>query len=525
MKKLVLASVMALASIVLVPAPTLRAQDTGGSISIKDPTEFAAYSQATGQSDPKLMAAALESFLQTYPQSLAKQDVLTRLVGAYQQLGDTDHILSAATRLLQMDPNNMEAILLSVSIKTSQCKKVLDPRTGFATDPQPCDDAAALAQKGLTVAKAAATSADDWKKQTALAYPIFDSSIALDDAVSKKDFKASIDEYKKELTLFDPAQTTSGTGLVDTLNLAEDYVKLAPPDAVNAVWYYARVVNFAPAGFKPQIEKKLDYWYNKYHGGLDGLDAIKAQAAATVFPPGTLVIKPAATPQEKIHAILAATTDLTTLALADKELVLAFGAKEDADKLWALMKDKPTPVPGIVIDTKVGAIKVIVTQAGKPTDYIVNLKTPASRQDILAVGSDLTAQKAYITSAGVAADTDKLTAIFSDTTDPVTKIVIDAPISVIEVAVTDDAKQAKTADFIVNLKVPLVEKDIPAAGTEFGLLPKVSELDGTYDSYTQIPGTDTVAQSAQIVLRDGFIQEAKKIPPHKPSPAHHTAAH
>src|SRR5580658_3718041 len=440
MKKLVLASVMALSSIVLVPAPSLRAQDNSGTISIKDPTEFAAYTQATTQSDPKAMAAALESFLTTYPQSLAKQDVLTRLVGAYQQLGDTDHILSAATRLLQMDPNNMEAILLSVSIKTSQCKKVLDPRTGFATDPQPCDDAAALAQKGLTVAKAAATSADDWKKQTALAYPIFDSSIALDDAVSKKDFKASIDEYKKELTLFDPAQTTSGTGLVDTLNLAEDYVKLAPPDAVDAVWYYARVVNFAPANFKAPIEKKLDYWYNKYHGAMDGLDAIKAQAAANLFPPGgTPVIKPAATPQEKIHDILAATTDLKSLALADKELVLAFGAKEDADKLWAEMKDQPTPVPGIVIE---------------------------------------------------------------------------ATASVIKIAVTDDAKQAKTPDFIVNLKAPLADKDIPAPGTEYGLLPKASELDGTYDSYTQIPGTDTVAQSAQIVLRDAFIQEKKKPPVH-----------
>ena len=450
MKKLVLASVMALASIVLVPAPTLRAQDTGsGTISIKDPAEFAAYSQATTQSDPKAMAAALESFLTTYPQSQAKQDVLTRLVGAYQQLGDADHLLSAATRLLQMDPNNMMAILLSVSVKTTQCKKVQDPKTGFATDPQPCDDAAALAQKGLTAPKAAATSADDWKKQTAVAYPLFDSSIALDDAVSKKDFKAAIDEYKKELALYDPAQTTTGPGLVDTLNLAEAYVKLAPPDAVNAVWFYARVVNFAPAGFKPQIEKKLDYWYNKYHGGMDGLDAIKAQAATTLFPPGTLVIKPAATPQEKIHDILAATTDLGSLALADKELVLAFGAKDDADKLWAVMKDKPTPVPGTVIE-------------------------------------------------GTA--------------------------SVIKMAVTDDAKQAKTPDFIVNLKAPLADKDIPAVGTEFGLLPKDSELDGTYDSYTQIPGTDTVAQSAQIVLRDAFIQEKKKAPVHKPSPAHHAAA-
>jgi hypothetical protein len=91
--------------------------------------------------------------------------------------------------------------------------------------------------------------------------------------------------------------------------------------------------------------------------------------------------------------------------------------------------------------------------------------------------------------------------------------------------VTDDAKQAKTADFIVNLKEPLADKDIPAAGTEYGLQSKgQSELDGTYDSYTQIPATDTVPQSVQIVLREGFIQEKKKAAPvHKPTPAHHAA--
>jgi hypothetical protein len=240
--------------------------------------------------------------------------------------------------------------------------------------------------------------------------------------------------------------------LVDTLNLAEAYVKLTPPDPVDAVWFYARVVNFAPAGFKPQIEKKLDYWYNKFHGGMDGLDAIKTQSAATVFPPGGApVIKPAATPAEKIHDILANTPDLTTLALADKELVLAFGSKEDADKLWALMKDKETPVPGIVLE---------------------------------------------------------------------------ATASVIKVAVTDDAKQAKTADFIVNLKTPLTDKEIPAVGSELGLSSKKqTELDGTYDTYTQIPGTDTVAQSAQIVLRDGAIVPFKAAPVHKPTPAHHAAAH
>ena len=446
MKKLVLASVIALASISLFPAPTLRAQD----ITIKDPAEYAAYQQASTQSDPKAKAAALESFIQTYPQSVLKNDILNILLDTYGGLGDNDHALSAASRLLQVDPNNLKAIFMSVAIKTQQCKKALDPKTGFATDPTPCDDAAALAEKGLAATKPAATAADAWTSQTAAAFPMFDSAIAGDDVYSKKDFKAAIDEYRKELMLYPAPQTTSGTGLVDTLNLAYAYTKETPADAVNAVWFFARAWNFAPAGYKPQIEKQLDYWYNKYHGGLDGLDAIKTQAAATVFPPGTLVIKPAATPQEKIHAILVNTPDLTTLALADKELVLAFGSKDDADKLWALMKDKPTPVPGIVIE---------------------------------------------------------------------------ATASVIKVAVTDDAKQAKTADFIVNLKAPLADKDIPAAGTEFGLLPKDNELDGTYDSYTQIPGTDTVAQSAQIVLRDAFIQEKKKAPVHKPTPAHHAAAH
>jgi len=488
MKKLVFASVMALASISLVSAPTLRAQD---SITIKDPAEFNAYSQASTQSDPKAKASGLESFLTTYPQSVVKKAVLDMLVDTYQQLNDPDHALSAATRLLQVDPSNMKAIFLSVAIKKSQCQRAVDAK-GNLTDPQPCDDAAALAQNGLKVAKPAGVSDDDWKKQTGATYPIFHSAVALDDALSKKDFAAAVSEYRTELMLFPPDQTTTGPGLVDTLNLAEAYVKLAPPDMVNAVWFYARAWNFAPAGFKPQIEKKLDYWYNKFHGGMDGLDAIKTQAAATEFPSGTVMIKPAATPQEKIHAILLNTPDLNVLALADKELVLAFGTKEDADKLWALLKDKPTPVPGIVIE---------------------------------------------------------------------------ATASVIKVAVTPDAKESKVPDFVVNLKAPLADKDIPAVGTEFGLQSAgKAELDGTYDSYTQIlaPGSPAPAAppvaaaaaqvpaappeaaaatpapaappspvaaaqvlGAQIVLRDGVIipEKKKAVPAHKPAAGHRPAAH
>ena len=471
MKKFVFASVMALASLSLVPAHTLRAQDQS-TIQIKDPAEYNAYTMATTQSDPKAKAAAIEDFLTKYPQSVVKKTLLDTLIDTYQQLGDMDKTLSAASRLLQIDPGALKAIYISVAIKKTQCAKTSDQQT--------CDDAAALAQKGLSASKPAGTSDDDWKKQTDVTGPFFHSAIAVDDMVGKKDPAAAVEEYRKELMMYPPQNTTSGPALGDTLQLALAYVKLqlvdaqaqrdaeskakatpgeatltaaakaakdkAGQDYVQAVWFFARAWNFAPANFKSQIEPQLEYYYKKYHGDLTGLDSVKTQAAATLFPPGTLNIPPAKTPEEQIHDLLATTTDLNTLALADKETVLSVGSKEDADKLWALLQGKETPVPGTVIESNANQIKVAVTQ---------------------------------------------------------------------------DAKDAKTADFIVNMKEPIPEKEIPAVGSELKLLKDGGpELDGTYDTYTQIPASSTAAASAQISLKDGILQ-AKKTPAHKPAPGHH----
>jgi hypothetical protein len=454
MKKFVFASVMVLASLCLITAPTLKAQD----LSIKDPAEYNAYQNATTQSDPKGKAAALEAFLTSYPQSIVKSAVLDLLLGLYSTpppdgVGDTAKTLSTATRILQVDPNNLRAIFLAVYVKKSQCAQTQDAQT--------CDDAAALAQKGLIAPKPAATADADWKTLTHAAYPLFHSTQAADDQISKKDFKGAVAEYRAELMLYTDAESQSA-GLNDTLLLAQACANPEVKDYVDAIWFYSRVVDYAPPQYKAKIEPQLEQVYKKYHGGLDGLDAIKTQAATTTFPPGTYHPDPAKTPAEQIHIMLTdPTIKLESLALSDKETILAFGTKDDAEKIWAVMKDQATPVPGIVIE-----------------------------------------------SSG----------------------------TVLKLAVTDDAKTAKTADFIVNLKTPLAEKDIPAVGVELKLQP-AEELDGTYDSYTQIPAKDAVpatpttpavpatAQTAQIVLRDGFIQPEKKKPvAHKPVPGHKAAA-
>ena len=442
MKKLVFAFVMALATVSFVVSPMLRAQEP---ITIKDPQEFNSYQLADGQTDPKSKASQLELFLTTYPQSVVKSAVLDKLIDTYQVLGDADKTLSAATRLLQIEPNNMKAIFISVVIKNRQCTKTQDKQT--------CDDASALAKKGLTVTKPTATSDEDWKKLTSGTYPAYHSSIAQDFIVNK-DIKAGIGEYRTELMLYPPEQTTVwwSQGLWDTLQLAEAYTKPGAKEAdekplVQAVWFYARAWNFATP-IKAQIQTKMEYYYKKYHGNLDGLDAVKAQAAATVFPSGTFTLSAAPTPAELAKKAIAETPDLSKMALVDSEFILANGDKEDTEKLWAVLKNQVTPVPGVVIE---------------------------------------------------------------------------ATASVIKVAVTQEAKDAKTADFVVNLKKPLADKDIPAAGFEF----KGTGLVGTYDSYTQIPATATTAPTAQIVLRDGEVTPEKKkpvAPVRKPAAGHHPAA-
>lgn len=114
--------------------------------------------------------------------------------------------------------------------------------------------------------------------------------------------------------------------------------------------------------------------------------------------------------------------------------------------------------------------------------------------------------------------------VLTETPAHIRKIAIEPAVSVIDVAVTHDAKDAHVADFIVNMKEPASCKDAPVVGEELKFQP-ATELDGTYDTYTLVPAVGSTAASAQIVLRDGFLQQQKAAPVHhpvaKPSPSHH----
>jgi hypothetical protein len=377
MKKVVVASVLAVATgtACYLPAALALADDQSqgaqsSNLTIKDPAEYNAYTNAVGQSSPAAKTTAIEQFLTQYPNSVVKEEMLEQLMAAYEQAGQADKEVDAANRLLQVNPNNLRALTIVVYME----KKA-------TSDQAKLDDAAAKAKTALAAPKPPALSDADYQKLKAATTPIFEDAIAVD-AAAKKDYKTAIDAYTAELKAYDPAQTQAGPGLLATYNLGNAYVSEDPKDLVNGVWFLTRAAQFAPAGYKDQIEKAAEYWYKKYHGGMDGFDQVKTLTQSNLFPPDSykpVAAPPPPSPQELAHQAVTSTPDLKTLALADKEFILANGTPEDAGKVWDVLKDVTAEVPGTVVSATADSVQVAVSEdakASQKADVTINMKSP-----------------------------------------------------------------------------------------------------------------------------------------------------
>jgi hypothetical protein len=389
MKKSVLASLLALAIIFPGSVSLVYGQAAAsGQITIKDPAEYNEYTNAVGQSTPAAKAAAIEAFLTKYPNSVVKNDMLEQLMLAYQ--GDPAKMLDAADRLLAADPGNLRGLATAVYLEKTQASQKTNP-----TEAQPIlDKAAAQAQTGLTATKSGNISDADFQKLKTATAPIFDSAIAQDDA-NKKDFAGAIAAFTNELKAYpDPAQTQAGPGLNDTYLLGQAYAQQTPPDLKNAAWFLTRAAQFAPPQAKPQIEKAAEYFYNKYHGSMDGYPAVQTLAQANLFPPDAYNPTPAPpppSPADLAAQTVASTPDLKTLSLGDQEFILFNGKPEDAQKVWDVLKGHRVQVPGTVISATPESVQLAVTQDNqqvKKADFTVNMKTPL--KSVPAIGSTVT---------------------------------------------------------------------------------------------------------------------------------------
>jgi hypothetical protein len=379
MNKVVVASLLMVASLAPQASKSAFAQtDTAaagaqaGQVQMSA-AEYAAYNSAIGQTTPQTKAPALEAYLTAYPQSAVKADVFTQLMLAYSTF-DPAKTIATADRLLQIDPNNVRALFFEVYFRKQSADSLTDPAAKQAA----LDAAAQFAQKGLAATKPQAMSDADFKAVMAGATPIFYSAIGTA-ALNKKDTATAITNFKSELASVPVEQTTQpGPILHDTYFLGLAYLQSTPPDLVNCAFYVARFVAYAPEPYKSQMLPTAQYCYKKFHGNADGYDQVAAAAQANLNPPSTLVVKPAPSPADIVAQTIAATPDLATLALSDKEFILANGKPEDAEKVWATVKGKSVQIPGaVVIESTPTVLKVAVSDdavQSKIADFTFNLK-------------------------------------------------------------------------------------------------------------------------------------------------------
>ncbi len=406
-----------------------------GAITIKEPAEYNAYANATSQSTPQAKAQAIEAFLTQYPNSVAKVDLLGQLMTAYSQANDVAKTLEAAKRLMEADPNNLRALTFVVYLEKQQAggnqaaldQAAADAQKGLNATKDQC-----MSQADYDTLKDAATpvfystiGADDAAKK--------DYKGAID-AYTKE-----LQSYKDPAQ----TTTMKFPGLLDTVYLGQAYLQEDSKDPNNqkeAVWFLIRAAQFVPAAYKAQIETQAEYWYKKYHCAQndaacqakpDGLAAIQQLAAvpANIFPPASYnptQAPPPPSPQDLAHQAIVGTTGCenvtpappkapapgaaapaaapaatpapaaapatpptvpqtcsdnlkNSLALSDKEFILANGDLADQQVIWSVMNGVTAEVPGVVVTATADSVQIAVTQDAQQSnkaDFTVNMKEP-----------------------------------------------------------------------------------------------------------------------------------------------------
>jgi tetratricopeptide (TPR) repeat protein len=371
MKKVVFVTLLAIAPCMMAAASTAPAF-SGQQSSVKlDEAEYNAYTSATGLSDPTAKAAALETFLTTYPNSTVKKPVLEQLVTAYQQAQQPQKSIDAANRLLAVDPGDLRALVTIAGLDRFLAVQKNPP------DQTMLDQAADAANKGLRLGKPMDMTAAEFAKEQKDFAPIFEDAKGVDEQ-NKKDYADAIKDLKQALKDTPEDQTSQGNGLQDQFLLAQSYVSMTPPDTLTGAYYFARVSALAPQA--AAILKNAQYYYRKYHGKDDGFADFQALAKASLFPPADLTSKvtPAPSPADIANQTVASTPDLNTLALSDREFILQYASQDNQTKVWATMKGQTQEIPGVVVAATSDSVQLAVSddnQQSKTAEITIKMAT------------------------------------------------------------------------------------------------------------------------------------------------------
>ncbi len=319
---------------------------------IKDPAEYNAYVNAIQQTSPQAKAQGLEAFLQTYPNSVMKEDALEQLMVAYQQTGDAQKTIDTAGRVLQANPNNIRALaLLTYNYRAAASQ-------GGAQMQQNLQQAQKYGQQGLSalqnMQKPDGMSDADFTKLHNETGAIFEGAVGFA-ALQQKDYPTA------QKDLHDAVREESQPNIMDIYPLATADLEAKPVNP-EGFWFIVKASQLAQGTGQQQI---LDYGrkkYIRYHGSEDGWNDIvkQAQASQSVMPPAGFTVAAAPPPPSPAEqaADLVKSKDPKQMSFAEWELVLSSGNQQAADTVWNAIKDKAVKLQASVISATSSSVQL-----------------------------------------------------------------------------------------------------------------------------------------------------------------------
>lgn len=340
---------------------------------IKDPAEYNAYVNAIQQQNPAQKAQALEAFLQTYPNTVMKEDALELLMVAYQQANDAQKALDAATRVLQANPNNIRALAL-----LAYNYRALASQGG----PQMADNLAKAKQYGeqglqalQNMKKPDGMSDADFTKLHNETGAIFDGAVGFA-ALQAKDFATAQKDMQEAVSW------EAQPNIADIYPLATADLEAKPMNPAG-FWFIVKAANLAQG---PATQQILDYGkkkYIRYHGSDQGWDDIvnQAKSSQSIMPPAGFTVAaapPPPSPAEQAADLVKQKTPVQ-MSFAEWELVLSSGNQQAADTVWNAIKDKAVKLGANVISSTASTVMLAGSEDdidAKKADITLNMTKP-----------------------------------------------------------------------------------------------------------------------------------------------------
>ena len=341
--------------------------------------QFVAIQAASQKNDNNAVIDLTDKYLAAYPDSKQLSLIYQLRLQAYQGLNNAPKMEETANKLLEIDPNNLRALILL---------SYLFPRTFNTTDAdmdKKLDKAGEIAKKGLDAIDALQPPAgstltpEQFKAQKDQSAAVLHEAAGFA-ALQKKDYATAETELTKSIT----ANPNDALGSY-WLGLA--YLQAKPAEYDKGMWAMAHATGVTgqtalPEAMKGTVKDYLSKVYEARHGSTDGLDDLVTKSATAPFPPDGFHVQTAeeaAPPEpEPAPAAPAPKRELTVKPeeLTDFSVIVKYlqaGGDKEADT-WELLKGQENfALPGKVVSA---------TPAAKPTKILIavspDLQAPAN---------------------------------------------------------------------------------------------------------------------------------------------------